>query len=299
MPRAKPRRMNRQRILEEVRKTGSFLGSSGVDRRNLFVRPQEGAPLKCHVLPDLRERGTSGELFPFLALTTHWVERTKRDGSKFTGGITCYRALKEEEPHAYQYLTNEKLIDPKRDADCVPCIILDSVDESELPHGKYGISFQGRRAFHLQVVLDRSEYTRDDTQIIKIMSTGATGKRSFMESLCDEDLVDDGFFEENGIYSSWKHMGKSIEVTLYPKKSCWYQEWADKMHDLELVVPVTMTYDEQIATMVDNIPQHAALLNQLANGGPKLEIVEPKPPPKRKRVPARKKTAQKRVKKAR
>jgi hypothetical protein len=271
------RRMNRKRILNEVRKSGSFRGGSGVDRKALFVRPTKVAPLKCHVLPDLQKRGATGELLPYLTLTTHWMTRERQDGSTFMGGITCYQALKEDEPFVHERVVEKKLIGEKDR--CLTCAILETTDPEDLPKDNFGKgpAIAGRKSFHFQVIPERG--SGDEGGPLKVLSSGLTGMQSFMEQVCDEDFLEDGHFEEHGIWSTWRALGQSWQVQLDPRKVCWLDDWQEQMLDLDLIVPVFMSLEEHASTLMYNLPQYRDVIEKMALG---KAVPKAKPKPAKK-----------------
>lgn len=289
-------RLNRARIIENVRRNRSFRGDSGTDRKNLFV--QIKGTLKCWVLPDLKLRGPGEEEYlPYVRLATHWVNRVKKDGTTFRGGITCLEDMAKEEPHVRARLIEAKIIGEEAPR-CAPCEILRLIGEDDLPQGKYGGSVIDAQAkFHLPVVLPKSAYSRgpenlqrNDNQIVKILSLTTTGRDNFMDAICDDDLCPEGFFEENGIFTVFQQTERSYTANVSSAQECWY-DWKGNIPDMEIVTPTFLTLAEQVEALVLTLPQLEGAIREIFEGA-----YVPVEKPEKKAGPTRKSVIKKRIK---
>jgi len=257
--------LNREKILDDIRKNRSYRGGSGTDRKSLF---DIKLPCKIWVLPDLKPRGPGVDPLPYLDLSVHWLDRLNREGKPFRSGVTCFKELQVNEPTVHERLLSEKLIQGES---CPACEILSAFDASEFPIDKFGkpkISLQ--RRWHFQV-LKEEDLSRGDDHPIKILSAGSTGRDNFMMLVSDLDVPGARTFESEGMFTSWQTSsdGKAWRVTPLNPKKIWLKDWQQKMLDLELITPVFLPREQMIEDLARNLPQFPIT---------KFFNVPPKPP---------------------
>jgi hypothetical protein len=274
-------RLNRAKILDDIRKNKSYRGGSGSDRKALF---DVKLPCKVWVLPDIRPRGPENDPLPYLSLTVHWLDRTTKDGRKYRSGITCFDALVDDEPGAYQRFLKDGLIKDER---CAICELMDAYDEKEFPQDTYGkpkIAPVAR--WHFQV-LKEEQFSRGDDHPIKVLSAGATGRDNFMALVGDEDVAGASKFETEGMYTSWEKTDKAWRVTPLTPKKIWLPDWQKKLLDLEIITPVFLEREQIIQDLIENLPQFSVSKFFNLNGAPVKKVKEPAPgkamPPRNKK----------------
>lgn len=260
-------KVDRKKVLAEIRASGSFRGST--DRKTLFIRPKKDSPLRCFVLPDMRERGTHGEKVPFLTIGSHWLTRTFSEKS-FKGTITCIRCLREEEPMAYQYLLSKDLL--KKNDDCIACILIDALEPSDLgPKDDYGKpEIMLKRSYNFQAIRQKIETDDEDPQKIKILPVNTFGMQSFMDQLYDEEEFSEkefSDFQANGIFTTWRQKDQGRQEVAFDKsKKIWMQDWKEHLLELELAAPVLINFEDQIELMLDNLPKQDKIIRSIADG---------------------------------
>lgn len=267
-------RLNKEKILKELRENRSYRGGSGVQRKALF---DVKLPVKVHVLPDMKERGPDKDPLPYLDLSVHWLDRVTKEGKAFPSGVMCVDELAENEPGVYQRFLTDGLIKDER---CPACEILSAFDEKEFPKGTFGTPRLAiNRKFYFQVLKEEAS-SRGDDHPIKILAAGHTGKEAFRRLISDDDVPGVKDFEAEGLFTSWDKSGdgKSWLVTALNPKKIWLEGWQKKMLDLELITPVFLSRDEIIQDLVRNLPQFPVPKFFNLEGTPKkTEKAEPKP----------------------
>lgn len=264
---AKPR-FDRKAILEKIRKDRAFQGN-GVQRKGLFLDQAKVTwPLKCWILPELKPRGTDGDMLPALRLATHWVTVEREDGSEGRRGLTCVEDLSTQEPFVWKRLLEKGLAtEPAR---CPHCrvyaqsgddfIVRDTTDTKKiglkfpLDKFKHSILVPGVK-YHFLVLPEREAVEADDDQPVKIFSVPVTGFRSAILSVYDEDNLAENLFEAQGAYVKWEKEAKRwVCSVLANQKKPWLAEWETRMLDLEIVTPTFFPESEQWQILLQNYP---------------------------------------------
>lgn len=284
-------KVDRKKVLEEIRKSGSFMGAGG-DRKTLFIRPSEEKPLRCFVLPDMQPRGTHGEKVPYLSITSHWLTRKRQDDTTFEGTITCIRGLREDEPLSYKLLLEKSLI--AKNDDCVPCLLLDAVDPDDLPKDRFKqrARITPKKSFNFQAVPLKVDSDDDDPQKIKVLPANFFGRNSFMEQLYDEEEFSEkefALFEKDGLFTTWRVMGQGRQQVSFDKsKKVWLENWKDSLLELELVCPTFLSFEDQIECVLDNVPEKFAKIVKAIGSGERPQVEKKENQPRRSRTAAKK-----------
>lgn len=242
-------RLNREKILDDIRTNRSYRGGSGTDRKSLF---DVKLPCNIWVLPDIRPRGPEGEPLPYLELATHWINRTNKEGQKFRAGITCWDHACEREPAMYARALQEKRI---KDEKCPICELLANFDEKEFPKDRYGnVEIQPQVGFHLQVIKEESQ-SRGDDHPIKVLSAKQTGIDTFMELVANPKVVGASKFETEGMFTGWSKGDKRWNVIPLTPEKIWLKDWQKKILDLDLITPTFLPREQVIQDLTWNLPQ--------------------------------------------